>query len=391
MKILMGNKFLIILIVLSLSLAAFLTGYLISQKDFTKQSANLGEGSILERFDGNQTSDGINSSGDLFALSKRAVLSPTLSKEKTSVLYYDKNSGQVFEAGPGGLNPERNREGPQRASVSYGMNEKLVSDKPLPNLVETIWSPNKKEVVSVFDTNNGKDFRYYNYQTNKVVGLGKTIRSLAFSPDGSHIAYLRSLGLDGAIYVSAPDGSSPRKIIETRLSDIELSWPSEEHISFKASLDGRDSVYLLSLTGNLTKFVDEPGKVDVLWSSGGTKLLYSTRESNPRTQGAEQSSYDGGSPMLFVKDVLSSSVKALGISTPAYKCAWGINSNYVVCAIGRSGQGGEDIYKINMDGTKELVFSPVKNISASQVMLTGTEDFLILVNEIDGKLYALKI
>ncbi|MBI2068698.1 MAG: hypothetical protein HYT67_01150 [Candidatus Yanofskybacteria bacterium] len=384
----MNNKFLIVLIVLSLSLAAFLAGYLISQKDFTRQSANIG-GGFLEKFDESQPSDLENSSGNLSALSKRAVLSPTLSKEKSSVLYYDKSNGRVFEAGPRDMNPERNREGPQRASVSYGMNERIVSDKPLPNLVETLWSPNKKEVVSVFDTNNGKDFRYYNYQTNKVVGLGKTIRSLAFSPDGSHIAYLRSLGLDGAIYVSSPDGSSPRKVIDTRLADIKLSWPSEEYISFKASVDGRDSVYLLSLTGNLTKFVDEPGKVDVLWSSGGVKILYSTRES--------------GRPMLFIKparlpddtqaggDALSSSVKALDISTPAYKCAWGINSDYIFCAVGRSGQGGEDIYKINMDGTKELLFSPAKNISAKQLMLTGTENFLIILNETDGKLYALKI
>ena len=354
----MNNKYLITLLVLSLSLAAFLAGYVISQKDFTKQSANIG-GGFLEKFDESRPDDLGNSSGDLFTLSKRTVLSPTLSKEKDSVLYYDKNSGQVFEAGPGGLN------------------EKIISNKLLPDLIATFWSPNKKEVVSVFDTNNGKDFRYYNYQTNKVVDLGRTIKSLAFSPDGSHIAYLRSLGLDGAIYVSAPDGSSPRKIIETRLSDIELSWPSEEYISFKASVDGRDSVYLLSLTGNLTKFIDEPGKADVLWSSGGTKILYSTRES--------------GNPMLFVKDTLSSSVKALDISTPAYKCAWGINSDYVVCAIGRSGQGGENIYKINMDGTKELLSSPVKNIYAKQLMLTSTEDFLIIVNETDGKLYSLKI
>ena len=354
----MNNKYLVTLLVLSLSLAAFLAGYLISQKDFSKQSANIG-GGFLEKFDASRPDDLGNSSGDLLALSKRAVLSPTLSKEKSSVLYYDKSSGQVFEAGPGGLN------------------EKLVSNKLLPNLIATLWSPNKKEVVSVFDTNNGNVFRYYNYQTNKVVDLGRTVRSLVFSPDGSHIAYLRSLGLDGAIYVSAPDGSSPRKIIDTRLSDIELSWPSAEYISFKASVDGRDSVYLLSLTGNLTKFVDEPGKVDVLWSSGGTKLLYSTIGSD--------------SPMLFVKDVLSSSARALGISTPAYKCAWGINSDYIFCAVGRSSQGGEDIYKINMDGTKELLSSPVKNISAKQLMLTGTENFLIVVNETDGKLYALKL
>ena len=152
----MNNKYLITLLVLSLSLAAFLAGYVISQKDFTKQSANIG-GGFLEKFDESRPDDLGNSSGDLFTLSKRTVLSPTLSKEKDSVLYYDKNSGQVFEAGPGGLN------------------EKIISNKLLPDLIATFWSPNKKEVVSVFDTNNGKDFRYYNYQTNKSTDLWRTI------------------------------------------------------------------------------------------------------------------------------------------------------------------------------------------------------------------------
>lgn len=354
-----NNKFLLILIVLSLSLAAFLAGYLLSRNDFTKQTANIVDGGFLEQFNSDQQEAAEDTSPkDLVSLSKGAVLSPTLSKEKNSIIYYATRDGRVFEANP------------------RDMNEKIVSDKPLPNLIDTIWSPNKKEVVSIFDTNNGESFRYYNYQTNKVVDLGTVVKSLAFSPDGSHLAYHKTLGLDGAIYVSAPDGSSPRKIIETRLSDIELSWPSEEHISFKASVDGRDTVYLLSLTGNLTKFIDEPGKVDILWSSGGAKLLYSTRES--------------GSPMLFVKDTLSSSTKPLNISTPAYKCAWSINSDYIFCTVGRSSQGGEDIYRIGMDGTKELLSSPVKNISAKQLMLTGTEDYLIVINETDGKIYSLK-
>lgn len=356
----MNNKFLLILVILSLSLAAFLAGYLLSRNDFIRHPANIGEGGLLEKFDGNQQQSAEDVySKDLVSLSKRAVLSPTISKEKDSVIYYDLRDGRVFETSPKDLK------------------ETVVSNKPLPNLISTLWSPNKKEVVSIFDTNNGKDFRYYNYQTNKVADLGRAVKSLAFSPDGSHIAYLRSLGLDSAIYVSAPDGSAPRKIIETRLSDLELSWPSEEYISFKASVDDRNSVYLLSLTGNLTKFVDELGKVDILWSSGGTKLLYSTVEN--------------GSPMLFVKDTLSSTTKGLDISTPAYKCAWGINSDYIFCTVRRSGQGGENIYKISMDGTKELLSSPVKNISARQLMLTGTEDFLIVVNETDGKVYALKI
>jgi len=354
----MNNKSLLILIILSLSVAAFLAGYLISQNGFTKQSANLSEGSILEKFDGNQLSGQVSTSGILTALSKRAVLSPTLSKEKNSVIYYDKSNGQAFEANPRDLS------------------EKVISEKILPNLVRTIWSPNKKEVVSVFYDNNGKRFKYFNYQTQKAVDLGTAIKSLAFSPDGLHVAYLKSLGADGAIYVSAPDGSSPRKIIDTRLSDLEIYWPSPEYISFKTTADGKDSVYLLSMTGDLTRFLDTAGQTNLLWSSDGTRLLYSSKEDN--------------SLVLSMKDVKSSEVTDLEVASPADKCAWGVGNAYIMCSVPKSGSGGEDIYKIDFLGNKELIASPSKNISASQLILTGIEDYIMIVNGTDGKIYTIK-
>lgn len=354
----MNNKFLLTLIILSLSLAAFLAGYLVSQKDFTKQPANIGEG-FLEKFDESRPNDSGGSSGDLLALSKRVVLSPTLSKEKNSVLYYDKNNGKAYEA-----NPE-------------DLNEKVISDRPLPNLVRTIWSPNKKEVVSIFYDNNGKRFKYYNYQTQKAVDLGTAIKSLAFSPDGSHIAYFKSLGADSAVYVSAPDGSSSRKIIDTRLSDLDISWPSPEYISFKTTADGGNSVYLLSMTGNLTRLLDTEGQTDILWSPDGTRLLYSSKENSGF--------------VLSVKEVKSFEDINLNVASSANKCAWRISNTYVICSVPRSGNGGEDIYKIDLSGNKELVASPQKNINASQLILTGIEDYIMIVNDTDGRIYTIKI
>ena len=360
----MNNKFLIILTVLSLSLAAFLAGYLISQNDFTKRpvspagrSANIG-GDFLDKFDSSQPESDSSLSGKIFVLSQRAVLSPTLSKEKNSVLYYDKSNGQVFQA-----NPEN-------------LSEVVVSSKLLPNLVQTIWSPNKKEVVSIFYDKNGKRFKYYNYQTQKTVDLGTAVKSLAFSPDGSHIAYFKSLGADGAIYTSAPDGSSPRKIIDTRLSGLDIYWPLEEYISFKASVDGRDSVYLLLMTGNLTKILDMDDQADILWSPDGTRLLYSSRESDR--------------VVLRVKEIASSKDTDLNTSSSANKCAWGVSGNYIICSVPRSDNTGEDIYKIPLSGNKELIASPQKAVNTSQIILTGIEDYIMLVNSTDGKIYALK-
>jgi Tol biopolymer transport system component len=353
----MSNKFLMLLVILSLSLTAFLAGYLISHKDFTGQPANLGADNILNKFDEKQAQRE-SAPKDLVALSKGAVISPTLSKEKDSVIYYDQKDGRVFQVNP------------------VDLKEKLISGTLLSNLVKTVWSPNKKEVVSIFYGSDGERFRYFNYQTRKVVDLGALVRSATFSPDGSRLAYFRSQAQNGTIYVSAPDGDAPKKIIDTRLSELDLYWPSQDMLAFKTEIEGRDNIFILSTTGSLTKLLDADGQIDSLWSPDGKKLLYSVKEENQT--------------MLYVKDIPSMTTQSLEVSTTASRCAWSIDGSYVICSIPRSGSGGEDIYKIGANGTKELIASPKKSIVVKQLMLTALEEFIIMVSDLDGKVYSLK-
>src|SRR3989344_259494 len=352
----MNNKFLIILLALSLSLAAFVAGYLIIQKDYAGQPANLAWDSILNKFEEDKTKAD-DFPKDLVALSKGGVISPVLSKEKDSLIYYNELDGKVFQVNPADLK------------------EVLVSGTSLTNLVRTIWSPDRKEVISVFYTPEGEKFKYYNYQTRKVVDLGPQVQSAAFSPDGSHLAYFKSQGTDGAIYISEPDGDSPKKILDTRISDLELFWPSPENLVFKTNTDGSDRVFTVSTTGNLTKILEKAGQIEILWSPDDTKILYSVK--------------DVGGTTLMVKDVKTSTDTSLQVAVNVPRCAWGINAAYLICSVPRSG-AGEDIYKINLDGTKELIASPKKNLVTKQLMLTVLEEFIVIVNDLDGKLYALK-
>ena len=82
----MNQKFLIILMVISLSLAAFLGGYLISQNDFQKKPSNL-NGSILEKFNAKTP---IAASQDdhlksLTIISRSKAVSPVSSKDNDGV------------------------------------------------------------------------------------------------------------------------------------------------------------------------------------------------------------------------------------------------------------------------------------------------------------------
>lgn len=350
----MNNKFLILLVILSLSLTAFLAGFFISRSDFSRQPANIGEDSILNKFSGDQIPKE-SFPKDLVSLSKGSVISATLSKEKDSVIYYNQD-GMVFQANPKDLK------------------EKVISITPLSNLVETIWSPNKKEVVSVFYTSGGKHFKYFNYQTRKVVDFGPLIKSAAFSSDGSRLAYFKSQGQDGTIYVSAPDGDAPKKIFDTRLSELNLYWPSSEMLAFKTKIGGRDTVFSLSITGSIAKIIDEEGQVELLWSPDGQSVIYSVKN----TEGVE----------LYFKDLPTLKNTSLEVSTTASRCAWGITKAYLICSVARG--TGEDIYKISLDGTKELLISPKKNIVVKQLMLTALEEFIIMISDLDGKAYALK-
>ena len=130
----MNQKLLITLTVISLSFTAFLSGYLISQKDFHRNPSSTSSGNILDKFSDNKSGSNpqAGSSGTLRTLSQRNVISPVLSKNKDGIIYYEKDTGRVFE------------------TTIRDVQENLVSDVALPNLIETVWAPTRKEVVSLF-------------------------------------------------------------------------------------------------------------------------------------------------------------------------------------------------------------------------------------------------
>src|SRR3989344_208634 len=93
----MNQKILITLTVISLSFTAFLGGYLISQKDFHRTPNSISSGNILDKFNNTDPDQQTGSYQTLRLLSPRIATSPVLSKEKDSVIYYEKDTGKVFE------------------------------------------------------------------------------------------------------------------------------------------------------------------------------------------------------------------------------------------------------------------------------------------------------
>ena len=92
------------------------------------------------------------------AISKEAVLAPTLTNDKTGIIYYSRVNGNVWQ------------------SDFNGDNLTQVSDSILENLIKVLWSSDKKEVITIFQDPLGEVSKYfYKHETDKALPLNKYI------------------------------------------------------------------------------------------------------------------------------------------------------------------------------------------------------------------------
>lgn len=359
----MKTKFLPFLIV-SLALTAFLSGYIMLRNGITEE-LGAQTGTLLEKFEDQApviTDDVENRTP--FTLSDRMVVSPINSINRGNVIYYEKNTGKVFEANLG------------------DKNEKIVSDKILPNFITGIWSPDRRSVINRFASGGNDVFRYLNTITDKEITFDRNIRSIAFSTDGNLVAYYylnttASISEPAKIMIAQPDGLYPKKILDTRLRDVEIDWPVPDKISLKT---GSSDLFLLTMEGKLTKIFEAKRDLELKWSPSSKKIIFSTLETTENR---------GYRSMLWLKDTDLKIETPLNLEGKASKCTWSIDDINVYCAVSES-PSMETIYKIDTKTAVSKVFlEPLATIS--EMFLSNLEDYLIFVNASTGKLYGIKI
>lgn len=364
-----------------LALTAFLVGYLLLGEDI---DSNPKTGTILDKF-GEQTPDnntsGTESEPSLpFLATEKRVISPTASNDKNSILYYEKGTGKIFE---------------------FNLDEKterIISDTILPNFISSIWSPTKKEAVHSFYSQSGQDYRHYNLSTDEITRLDSNIRSVAFSSDGNTIVYFYSEGETadfgqpnssesltgdqtslpieriGKIVVSQTDGQYPKKILATRIKDLEVAWPAKDQIVLKTPDSG---IYILTEEEKLTKFMEPAGLFQEEWSQSGKKMLFSALTDEKLE------------PLLWIKDLETREENPLDIKGNADKCVWSIDDITIICALMKS-PSIDELYQINtLSGLKRLLAEP--EVPIKELILSGTESYLLFTSALDEKLYGVKI
>ncbi len=200
------------------------------------------------------------------------------------------------------------------------------------------------------------------------------LKPTGFSPNSSSIATARQAGSQTNIIVSALDGTGPRTILKTHLSQVRLSWASQHMLGLQTTDDSNIStLYTLTDVGDLTKILDSKPGLDIAWAPDGLSLVYSTAD--------EQN--------ISLLQIAGAQEKILGIKTPAHLCGWYLDSASIICAVAR--EGSMDIQKLALTQTSPQTLFSNLIISPNKILLSGQENFLVLQNSSDSYLYSLKL
>lgn len=357
----MRSKFGLFLTI-SLVIAAFGAGYLAIQEGVFGGTAPK-TGTLLDKFDGQKATEEEHFSEKIEPLTERQISAPARSSNKDAILYSDRVTGEIIE-----MNIK-------------DKTEKIISAKVPSDSISLKWSPLRTALIYSSSTDNGTRFKYLNIGTSEEMVLDPNITSVAFSSDGTMIAYYY-LNTDtdseqvGKIAISQLNGSYRKKIVDTRLRDIEISWPITDKLAFKTN---GSELFLLTEDGKLTKLLGGAVDLEEKWSPSGKKFIFSTIFTGQ----------DRPQPMLWIKNIDTKEESDLGLSGKASKCYWSIDDIHVFCAISKSSLVDE-LYEINTDNrSKKLIAEPYTLVR--ELLLSAVEDDLIYLNASDNRLYKIKI
>lgn len=314
------------------------------------------------------------------AISQEPVLGTVIDREK--VRYYLKETGYVFE------------------SDFNGSRLTQISSTNLPNLLEALWSPSKSKVISIFNIGGEVKKYAYDYITGISTPLSEYIQHIAWSPDEDKIAYQYYNPADetsNSINIANAAAGQWTKILQTRIKDIIVEWPSTDKIAIQTKPSGlaQGIVYLINLQNNdFEKVISETYGLTLLWSPFGDKILYS------------ETNNQGTNLKLKVFDVTKQVAADLDIVTLPEKCVWSQDNRTVFCAIPSYIPGtallpddyykdavsfSDTIWRINLDTGETVQVNGAGAYDAVNLLLSPLEDYLFFINKTDGLLYSLPL
>lgn len=356
----MSNKLLHFIVFSLIGLAVFLAGYIFSQRSDTSGQQALINNSLAERF--NQTEEKYVEPTGLFELTSGEASSPTVSANSKEVWYYSARSGDI-----------------RSVSIQNPLAGSTLVAKIQPNAANISWGINKTLVA-----NYATGAIYYDLNTNFSKKYDVKIKNPVLDKTGTKIAYtyFNEEAREGNISLADPKIESFKNILPTRFAGWQIRWLNESTLALiKPPTLENTQISLFTLDTEektLQNILDFKNNLKVAWSADGQKIVYSYIDPT------------NGQNELFFMDLAVKKEIPLNLSYDASKCAWRLDNKTIYCATTDS--------FVYFDATATTIeTNAVANLqntdigSATNLFLTGTEDYLIFKNTKDGKLYGLRL
>jgi len=361
----MAKKVTIFLIFVLAALAMFLAGYLISKKLLTSSQNQqaLINNSLVSRFE--ESPEKRVPPVGLFALSRDKAAFPTLSADGKEILYYNPDSGEI-----------------RSVSTKNMAGGSMLVAKTQTGARQISWALNKTLVATYSNSSI-----FYDLNSNSSKKLDGKIKNPVLSRTGDKLAYnYFDAGTgEGNISIADPLVESFKVLLLTRFENWQIGWVNNDVLFLvRRPTVGNPTSSLFTLdigTGSLHNILDLKNNLEVAWSAGGQKIIYSY-SANP----AQENN-------LYFMDLADWKEVGLNTALNASRCAWSIDNKTVYCA-------GKDSFVTIDTSTAQPVTEDISTLpkeilsssaTASNLLLTSSEGYLIFRNTQNGKLYGLSL
>lgn len=323
----------------------------------------------------------------IVAITDEPVIGAALSSDGERIRFYNKDSGNVVD-------------------VSFdGSIRNTIFENDLKDLLDVVWSPDRKFVISSFGDNLEKKFYLYSYITRKSVELKQGIEHVIWNNQGDKIIYkyFNENSKERSINISRPNGKEWRKLVDLNDKFRKVSFAHVPQTLFVSYWNYPDSFSETSL--NKISLLEERDNssqellrgrfgANYLWSPNGRKLLVSSVEKGSNKL------------KLEIGDVDSGDYRDLMAPTLTDKCIWLKDNKSVLCAMPSKIPDGsvmpndyqdkkiftkDTFWKIDTENGKKERIVELENLEeeydASKLILSPKENLLFFTNRLDDKIY----
>lgn len=128
----------------------------------------------------------------------------------------------------------------------------------IPGVYDLVFSPEGGRLIATIIEGGGFRKLYFDLAKNEKTKMNPNVKNLAFSPDGTKIAYhfYDPAAGEGNISISNPDGSVFKNIFKTRIKNLQIIW-AEKNTIVLYSAEAPGLAFSIAPNGNDFKRLNE--------------------------------------------------------------------------------------------------------------------------------------